>query len=405
MPILEEAITRNNRLGPRSKFLIIVFFILNAAFLPPPLLWINFLSIFYFFKVLNSKSFFTLIGFILLLSMFSVIHFYNGVHTESYINSSLIYILVAYTTLAVRQYLLNNPIKFDQFYREMVKYNFILFTVGLILFYFEIPSKIFVVYSYGGDELPRMRGLMYEPSYYAFFLTPWIAYALFKNIQRKGSKSELTYFIFLIIPFVSTASIGVLSALLLSLIIVGALRSISYLKLNRKIVFFTTTFVFILTILILSYPQAILSRAGSILSGEDGSANQRTIQSLDVSYQIMKEKSTLFGIGSGQIKITGKDIFNNYFNYQEYNVPRIPNAVGETMTTFGFVGLAIRLIIELFIFVRFKVYNNNYLLTVFLFLFIYQFTGSFITSTIEYVFWALITTPVFREFNSGFKKI
>ena len=138
MPILEEAITRNNRLGPRSKFLIIVFFILNAAFLPPPLLWINFLSIFYFFKVLNSKSFFTLIGFILLLSMFSVIHFYNGVHTESYINSSLIYILVAYTTLAVRQYLLNNPIKFDQFYREMVKYNFILFTVGLILFYFEI---------------------------------------------------------------------------------------------------------------------------------------------------------------------------------------------------------------------------------------------------------------------------
>ena len=119
----------------------------------------------------------------------------------------------------------------------------------------------------------------------------------------------------------------------------------------------------------------------------------------------MKEKSTLFGIGSGQIKITGKDIFNNYFNYQEYNVPRIPNAVGETMTTFGFVGLAIRLIIELFIFVRFKVYNNNYLLTVFLFLFIYQFTGSFITSTIEYVFWALITTPVFREFNSGFKKI
>jgi hypothetical protein len=69
------------------------------------------------------------------------------------------------------------------------------------------------------------------------------------------------------------------------------------------------------------------------------------------------------------------------------------------MTIFGFVGLAIRLIIEFLIFIKFKVYKNNYLLTLFLFLFIYQFTGSFITSTIEYVFWLLITIPIFREFN------
>ncbi len=385
--------------GLNGKLLVLIFFIFNAVFLPPPLLWINFLSIFYIFKVLNSKSILIFIGFIFLLGMFSIIHFYNGVDFESYRNSSLIYILVAYTAIAVRVYIVNNSDKIDAFYKLMVKYNFVLYIVGLLLFFLEIPSKVFIVYDYGGRDLPRMRGLLYEPSYYALFLTPWVIYAMLKNIKSKASKSDLKYFLLLIIPFIATVSIGVISALFLALVIVGVLRVFSYMKLNRKVMLITTAIFFALIILVLLYPHVILSRVASILNGEDGSANQRTIGSLDVSYQIMKERSTLFGIGSGQIKTIGKEIFNNYFNYQEYNLPRIPNAIGETMATFGFVGLAIRLIIEFLIFIKFRVHKNNYLLTLFLFLFIYQFTGSFITSTMEYIFWLFLTIPVFREFN------
>lgn len=391
---------KSRNIGFNGKLLILIFFIFNAVFLPPPLLWINFLSVFYVFKVLNSKSVLILVAFVFLLSMFSIIHFYNRVDDlESYRNSSLIYILVAYTAITVRVYLINNPVRFDAFYKPMVKYNFVLYVVGLILFFLEIPSKVFIVYKYDGGSIPRMRGLLYEPSYYAFFLTPWVIYAILKNIKSKASKSDLKYFLLLIIPFLSTVSVGVISALLLALGMVGTLRVFSYMKFNRRVLFVTTAIFFALTILILLNSQVILSRVVSILSGEDGSSTQRTIGSFDVAYQIMKEKSTLFGIGSGQIKITGKEIFNSYFNYQESNIPRIPNAIGETMATFGFVGLAIRLIIEFAIFIKFKVYKNNFLLALFLFLFIYQFTGSFITSTIEYVFWLLLTIPVFREFN------
>ena len=390
--------------GLNGKLLILIFFIFNTVFLPPPLLWINFLSVFYIFKVLNSKSILILIGFVFLLGMFSVIHFYNGVDIEAYRNSSLIYILTAYTAITVRVYLVNNPVKFDAFYKPMVKYNFGLYIVGLFLFFLDIPSKVFVVYTYEEGVLPRMRGLLYEPSFYAYLLTPWIIYAILKNIKSKASKSDLKYFLLLVIPFISTASIGVISALFLALGIVGFLRVFSYMKLNRKVVLVTTAVFFALIITVLLYPEVILSRVVSILNGEDGSANQRTIGSLDVSYQIMKEKSTLFGIGSGQIKIIGNDIFNNYFNYQKSNIARIPNAIGETMTIFGFVGLAIRLIIQFLIFIIFKVYKNNYLLILFLFLFIYQFTGSFITSTNEYIFWLLITIPVFREFNFEYNR-
>ncbi|MGC6431433.1 MAG: O-antigen ligase family protein [Jejuia sp.] len=201
------------------------------------------------------------------------------------------------------------------------------------------------------------------------------------------------------IPFLATVSIGVITALGIALGIVGALRALSSMKLNRKVVLIITSIFLVLAAVVALNAEVIFTRVIAILTGEDGSTNMRTIGSMDVAYQIMKEKSTWFGIGPGQIKITGKEIFNSYFNYQDSNVPRIPNAIGETMTTFGFIGLAIRLIIQFLIFIQFRVYKNNYLLSLFLFLFIYQFTGSFITSTIEYVFWLLLTIPVFKEFK------
>lgn len=390
----------NNYVNLSGKLLIIVFFIFNIVYLPSPLLWINILSVLYVFKVINSKYFLLFIAYLFLLLIFSGVHLYNGVDDfESYQKSTLLYILVAFTAIATRLYLIKYTFKFEAFYRLIVKYNFILFIVGLTLFFLEIPSTIIIIYDYDGVGLPRMRGLLYEPSYYALILTPWVIFAILKNIQKKANKSDIKYFLLLMIPFLATVSIGVITALGIALGIVGALRALSSMKLNRKVVLIITSIFLVLAAVVALNAEVIFTRVIAILTGEDGSTNMRTIGSMDVAYQIMKEKSTWFGIGPGQIKITGKEIFNSYFNYQDSNVPRIPNAIGETMTTFGFIGLAIRLIIQFLIFIQFRVYKNNYLLSLFLFLFIYQFTGSFITSTIEYVFWLLLTIPVFKEFK------
>jgi hypothetical protein len=47
------------------------------------------------------------------------------------------------------------------------------------------------------------------------------------------------------------------------------------------------------------------------------------------------------------------------------------------------------------------VWRNYYRLLLFTFIFIYQFTGSFITNVAEYVIWIMAFTPVFREFDKG----
>ena len=64
----------------------------------------------------------------------------------------------------------------------------------------------------------------------------------------------------------------------------------------------------------------------------------------------------------------------------------IPNAVGDTLAAFGIFGIALRLVLQIvFFFQNQGAYSNYYRLALFLFIFIYQFTGSFITNIAEYV--------------------
>jgi hypothetical protein len=57
------------------------------------------------------------------------------------------------------------------------------------------------------------------------------------------------------------------------------------------------------------------------------------------------------------------------------------------------------------------VWTNYYRLLLFLFVFIYQFTGSFITNVAEYVIWILAFTNTFHQFdvkagkNTGITKL
>ncbi|MBC7536218.1 MAG: hypothetical protein H7258_11050, partial [Ferruginibacter sp.] len=52
-----------------------------------------------------------------------------------------------------------------------------------------------------------------------------------------------------------------------------------------------------------------------------------------------------------------------------------------------------------FLFFYTKVWTNYFRLLLFIFIFIYQFTGSFVTNIAEYVIWILAFTNVFVEFD------
>ena len=115
---------------------------------------------------------------------------------------------------------------------------------------------------------------------------------------------------------------------------------------------------------------------------------------------MLELKSHAFGIGAGQVKILGATIIRDYYFYPlDYNGIAIPNAAAETITIFGWVGFSLRILIELLLFFYTKVWTNYFRMLLFVFIFVYQFTGSFVTNIAEYVIWILAFTNVFREFD------
>jgi len=97
----------------------------------------------------------------------------------------------------------------------------------------------------------------------------------------------------------------------------------------------------------------------------------------------------------------GADIIRSYYLYAlDYNTIAIPNAAAETLAIFGWAGLLLRISVELVLFFYTRVWTNYYRLLLFLFIFLYQFTGSFITNIAEYVIWILAFTNAFPAFDT-----
>jgi hypothetical protein len=152
------------------------------------------------------------------------------------------------------------------------------------------------------------------------------------------------------------------------------------------------------------FPDNIINlRLEKIIAGHDTSANGRTYEAILVAYSIIENIDVLFGIGIGQIKNLGKEAILNFYKYQgEYaKILTIPNAFAETLAVFGVIGATLRILIQIILFLTTKVYENYYRLGLFIFLFIYQFTGSYITSVLEYILWILVFSASFKAFNKN----
>jgi hypothetical protein len=153
-------------------------------------------------------------------------------------------------------------------------------------------------------------------------------------------------------------------------------------------------------VLVLFFRQnPVFTRLTNILKGQDSSGRGRTTEAFILAQRILEQKNEVFGIGLGQIKILGENIIRDYYFYFKDITVTIPNATAETLAIFGWAGLIIRFSLEIFLFFHTKVWRNYYRLSLFLFVFIYQFTGSFITNVAEYVIWILAFTNVFPQFD------
>jgi hypothetical protein len=206
------------------------------------------------------------------------------------------------------------------------------------------------------------------------------------------------------VPLLLSFSFGVMSALFFSLLLLLLLNAGAFFP-KRMMAVYILIFLLILLIalivLLFSFPDNIfMQRLFNVLEGRDSSFKGRTYDAFYLGRKVAEMKGILFGSGLGQTKLLGLELWRKYYGH-EFTISEvaIPNATGETLAIFGLAGVSIRLALQGFFFFHTKVFNNYYRLALFIFVFIYQFTGSFIYNIAEYVIWILAFTNVFDEFN------
>lgn len=406
---MEKEVTHSRLLTLKlslQKIVVHVYFFFNSLGLKGGLLYTNILTPFLMYWIFRKRQLKPLFYAILVLIPFSLIHYQQGVDLKTFAISHALFISTIIFVICVYIYC-SQYASLKTVLKQILVLNFILVLVA-IPFYFAPPAyqKIFWYTNlFTGYKLyTRLALFTFEASYYALLMIPICTYYFFKHAFNnhfvKGKYELLMAFL----PILLSMSFGVIGALGISacLLCWWFRKSIANYKVPVLII---TSLIFIsfisLILLVLFKPDNMLvQRIGNIFSGEDTSTNGRTFESFAIGWKVAQLKSIWFGCGLGQVKLLMPDIVMTYFSHWgEVNAYRIPNAVAETLAIFGIFGLVVRFSLIFYFFIKTAVYTNYFRLTLFLFIFIYQFTGSYVTNSVEYVIWVLAFTDVFPEFD------
>lgn len=390
-----------------SKYFPVVFiyFFINSLGLPFGLTYTALLSPLLYVWVVLSRRQEVLWPFLLALTPVVLIQLSLGVDAKSYfislLNITLVYLFcqAAYTFFIKCQH----P---EEIFHQLLIINFVCCIIAIPLFFTPFSDLLWTkqFITTGTDEVTRLSLFTYEPSYYALLFTPLFCYFLLQLIFYRNSINSWLLLVMLLLPLVLSFSLGVISALAVALIISFIVHFKTFIRNKRFVNLAGVVVAGSVTALLIGFiffPDNILFvRIGNVLSGKDSSGKGRTFEAFWLAGELLAKKSYWWGIGAGQIKILGFELIRDFYGYS-YDTVRvaIPNAAAETLALFGWVGFVIRILTECVLFVYTKVWRNYYRLLLFTFIFVYQFTGSFITNVAEYVVWVIVFTPVFREYD------
>jgi hypothetical protein len=384
---------------------VFIYFFINSLGLPFGLTYTALLSPLLYVWVVLSRRQEVLWPYLLALTPVVLIQLSLGVETKSYfislLNITLVYIFcqAAYTFFIKCKH----P---AEIFHQLLLINFVCCIIAIPLFFTPYShvlwTKQFI--TTGTDEVRRLSLLTYEPSYYALLFTPLFCYFLLQLIFYRNSINGWLLLVMLLLPLLLSFSLGVIGAIALAMVISFVVHFKTFIR-NKRFVNLAGVAVIggltALMIALIFFPDNIFFvRFANVLSGKDSSGKGRTFEAFWLADELLAKKSYWWGIGMGQIKILGFDLIRDFYGYS-FDTPRvaIPNAAAETLALFGWVGFAVRILAEVVLFVYTKVWRNYYRLLLFAFIFIYQFTGSFITNVAEYVVWVIVFTPVFKEYD------
>ncbi|MES2618776.1 MAG: O-antigen ligase family protein [Bacteroidota bacterium] len=396
-----EAAFKINRYLP----FVVLYFFFNSLFLPEGLLFTTLLTPLFFFQIVREQKVQQLIALLAVLCICFILHYLQGIHLQLYLKSLLLFITVGIFAIWTQSFF-NKVNSLDYIFKCILILNGAMLIVAVLALLTGVLKSQFwylVPISPGLPEIPRLKMLTYEASYYSLLLCPIAFYAIW-NFMIDKSRATFIYLLLALVPLLMSFSLGVLAGMIVTLICI-VLIVFNWVKNNKRVrwmvIICSLLLLAVLIVLYQLYPDnPLVIRIKNIFTGKDTSARGRTYEAFDIALMVAKTKSIWLGVGLGQVKEIGRTLIIHYYNYS--NIPevvRIPNAVAETLAIYGFVGVAIRFIIEFVLFFKTKVYQNYYRLTIFIFIFIYQFTGSFIFNIAEYVLWALAFSTAFSQFD------
>lgn len=394
-----------------NKYLPVAFlyFFLNSFFLPLGLLYTTLLTPIFIIWLYKYSSFKYIWYFFYFITPFVIIQFINGVNIKSYVISFLLIFSVYVFAITFHRFL-KECTSLRIIYKNLLLINSVFVIIAMIAL--AVPPLTSTFWHIGSissgiESIKRLKLLTYEASYYSTLLTPIALYYYLKLIILKLPNPYIVAFL-LTLPLVLSLSFGVILAIALSILftlLAGFRTFFPHKNLPVYLIISGIILIALFITFVQLFPENILvQRLNNVLAGTDTSFRGRTTDSFYLGWELAKLKSLWFGVGPGQVKEVGLDIFRDFYNYAPFlreNV-RIPNSLGDTLATFGIVGVAIRMIAEVYLFFKSKVWSNYYRLSLFLFIFIYQFTGSYLTNIAEYVIWILaFHRGLFTEFDKA----
>jgi hypothetical protein len=384
----------------------VLYFFLNGFLLPVGLLYTTLLTPVLLVWVARYRYIRPMLLYFLLLVPFLVAHTLLGVDWSYYGYSLALSFTVFVFGLAFYQYV-SFCGSLRQIFQSILLINSLLTVIALIALTIPGLRELFwdnKALSPGIPQVERLKMFTYEPSYYSTLLAPVAIYYLLKAM-RNELPQRATWYVLVLVPLFLSLSFGVILGMALSVLLLVIIRGGGrrYGTL-REVVRWTFLLLAVFVVVVLIFPDNfILRRLDNIVAGKDSSFKGRTFDSFVLSLDIVRKKSLFWGTGFGQFKLLGLERFREFYNSNKYTLHDvvIPNSIGDLLGTLGLFGVAIKLFLEGYFFFRTRVFRNDYRLTLFLFIFVYQFTGSFISNIAEYAIWILAFKPdLFPEFQN-----
>lgn len=390
-----------------SYGIILLLFFFNGFGIPFGLKFSMILAPFFFFYLVKTKSIVHLFIPIYFLTIFSIIHLMKGVVFNDFMVSSIILFSIL-LLLATFYDFYKKTQDLETIIKKLTIVNFVFTLVALCALWLDFGVSVFWYlepFTAGYKTIPRLKLFQLEASHYSFLLLPLFYYHFWK-VLKEWSLQSFMLLSSLVLSLILSFSLGVLAVLTFSIVLAVLVHFWPMLRFKPtryKLIVLVSLVLFVSLALFVIFPEnPLYFRLQNLFAGEDTSGRGRTYEAMQIGWQVLIHNNPLFGIGLGQFKIIGRESLIYYYKFANMpDVARLPNAMAETLVVYGVVGFSLKLLIQIGLFFRFRIYKNLFQLSLFFSLFVYQFTGSYLFNEIEYVFWIMVFFPKLKEFHTS----